>query len=140
MRKALVFILVTLVAVGLTACKNTAPTPTATDAPPTLIATTTDEPMTPEATMPATLPPTIQATERPTERPRTGTNTRSATRFTNAFGTPTTRCAHPGCSNFIASSGDTNCCTAHSNRCLQCGCYIDEDAMFCLSCIADALS
>ena len=132
MRKVLVFILVTLVAVGLTACKNTAPTPTATDAPPTLIATTTDEPM--------TLPPTVQATERPTERPRTGTNTRSATRFTNAFGTPTTRCAHPGCSNFIASSGDTNCCTAHSNRCLQCGRYIDEDAMFCLSCITDALS
>ena len=68
MRKALVFILVALAAVGLTACKNTAPTPTATDAPPTLIATTTDEPMTPEATMPATLPPTVQATERPTEK------------------------------------------------------------------------
>ena len=59
--------------------------------------------------------------------------------FTNKYGTSTTKCAHPGCSNYIASSGDTNCCTLHSNRCGTCGKYIDEDAMYCLDCIADAL-
>ncbi len=59
--------------------------------------------------------------------------------FTNKYGTSTTKCAHPGCSNYIASSGDTNCCTIHSNRCGTCGKYIDEDAMYCLDCIADAL-
>ena len=55
--------------------------------------------------------------------------------FTNKYGTSTTRCAHPGCSNYIASSGDTNCCRTHSNRCLNCGCYIDGDAMYCMSCL-----
>lgn len=59
--------------------------------------------------------------------------------FTNKYGTATTRCAHTGCSNYIASSGDTNCCATHSNRCLECRCYIDEDAMYCVSCIAKAL-
>ena len=62
----------------------------------------------------------------------------TSTSFTNAYGTASTKCAHPGCNNTIASSGDTNCCTVHSNRCLECGKYIDEDAMYCLSCLADA--
>ncbi len=57
------------------------------------------------------------------------------TTFTNAFGTPTTKCAHSGCNNYIASSGDTNCCTTHSNKCLNCGKYIDEDAMYCMECL-----
>ena len=64
----------------------------------------------------------------------------SSISFTNAFGTSTTRCAHPGCNNYIASSGDTNCCTIHSNRCLNCGKYIDEDASYCMSCIEKSLS
>ena len=59
--------------------------------------------------------------------------------FTNKYGTATTKCAHPGCNNYIASSGDTNCCPLHSNRCAICGKYIDEDATYCLDCIADAL-
>lgn len=58
--------------------------------------------------------------------------------FTNAYGTPTTKCAHPGCTKYIASSGDTNCCTLHSNKCLECHKYIDEDAMYCISCIKKA--
>lgn len=58
--------------------------------------------------------------------------------FTNKFGTATTICNHSGCTNYIASSGDTNCCTKHSNRCLSCKCYIDEDAMFCISCLIKA--
>ena len=58
--------------------------------------------------------------------------------FTNAFGTPTTKCAHVGCNNYIASSGDTNCCTVHSNKCLECNKYIDEDAMYCISCLKKA--
>lgn len=59
--------------------------------------------------------------------------------FTNKYGTPTTKCAHPGCSNKIASSGNTNCCTKHSNRCGSCGIYIDEDALFCIACLTRAL-
>ncbi len=63
----------------------------------------------------------------------------SSSSFTNKYGTSTTKCAHPGCDNYIASSGDTNCCTVHSNRCLNCGKYIDEDAVYCMSCLEKAL-
>ncbi|MBO5935607.1 MAG: hypothetical protein J6Q94_08995 [Clostridia bacterium] len=58
--------------------------------------------------------------------------------FTNKYGTRTTKCAVAGCSNYIAKSGDTNCCTSHSNKCLECHCYIDSDAMYCMSCIYSA--
>lgn len=58
--------------------------------------------------------------------------------FTNKYGTATTKCAHAGCENYIASSGDTNCCRQHSNRCLECNKYIDEDALYCLDCIEKA--
>lgn len=64
----------------------------------------------------------------------------SSRTFTNKYGTTSTKCAHPGCSNFIASSGDTNCCATHSRRCQECNCYIDEDAMYCMDCIQNALS
>ena len=59
--------------------------------------------------------------------------------FTNKYGTSTTVCAHIGCTNYIASSGDTNCCSIHSNSCLKCHCYIDEDASYCMDCIKDAV-
>ena len=58
--------------------------------------------------------------------------------FTNKYGTSTTKCAVSGCNNYIARSGDTNCCTTHSNRCLGCRCYIDSDATYCMSCIYNA--
>lgn len=58
--------------------------------------------------------------------------------FTNKYGSPTTICAHKGCTRHIASSGDTNCCEKHSNKCLSCGKYIDEDAMYCMDCILKA--
>ena len=58
--------------------------------------------------------------------------------FTNKYGTPTTKCVQSGCNEYIASSGDTNCCVAHSNNCRKCGDYIDGDAMFCMSCLEDA--
>lgn len=60
--------------------------------------------------------------------------------FTNKYGTATTICAHAGCNNYIASSGDTNCCRTHSNKCLNCKKYIDEDAMYCMTCLTSALS
>ena len=60
--------------------------------------------------------------------------------FTNKYGTSSTICAHSGCSKYIASSGDTNCCPIHSRRCLECNCYIDEDAMFCMECLQNALN
>lgn len=58
------------------------------------------------------------------------------TSFTNKYGTTTTRCVHTGCNSYIATTGDTNCCTYHSARCLNCNCYIDEDAMYCMSCLS----
>ncbi len=60
--------------------------------------------------------------------------------FTNEYGTATTICAHTGCNNYIASSGDTNCCTEHSNKCLKCGKYIDEDATYCMDCLSSSIS
>ena len=80
----------------------------------------------------ATPKPVSTATPKPVR-----TNSKSS--FTNKYGTPTTKCAHSGCNNYIASSGDTNCCTIHSNRCLECGKYIDEDATYCMDCIQKAL-
>lgn len=66
------------------------------------------------------------------------TGSQSSGAFTNKYGTPTTKCAHSGCNNYIASSGDTNCCAVHSNNCLECGKYIDEDAMYCMDCLNKA--
>lgn len=66
-------------------------------------------------------------------------NSSSSRSFSNEYGTSTTKCAHPGCNNPIASSGDTNCCIIHSRRCLECGKYIDEDATYCMSCLTKAL-
>lgn len=59
--------------------------------------------------------------------------------FTNKYGTSTTKCAVSGCNKYIAKSGDTNCCTTHSRRCGECNCYIDSDAMFCMSCLSGAI-
>lgn len=59
--------------------------------------------------------------------------------FTNAYGTPDTVCAASGCSKTIAISGDTAYCRSHSSRCLNCNCYCDADAMYCMVCIEDAL-
>lgn len=59
----------------------------------------------------------------------------SSDSFTNKYGTSTTKCAVAGCENYIASSGDTNCCTTHSNKCGICNKYIDGDAMYCMDCI-----
>jgi uncharacterized membrane protein len=87
--------------------------------------------------------PTIQinnATDKPTAK-KTYTSNSSTTKikFTNKYGTATTICNHSGCTNTIATSGDTNCCTVHSNKCAECGCYIDEDALFCIDCLLEAI-
>lgn len=63
------------------------------------------------------------------------TNYPTQPRFTNKYGTATTQCAYKGCYKYIATSGDTNCCTTHSNKCLNCKCYIDGDATFCMDCM-----
>ena len=81
----------------------------------------------------------VAATTAAAKTSSTGTTkSASTTTFTNKYGTATTKCAHSGCNNYIASSGDTNCCTLHSNKCLECGKYIDEDAMYCMSCLSKA--
>ncbi len=49
------------------------------------------------------------------------------------------QCLHDGCSKKAVTTGDSFYCENHSNKCLVCGCYIDEDAMFCLNCIVEAL-
>ncbi len=79
----------------------------------------------------------------PSNKPTTSSQTSSVgsnTAFTNKYGTATTKCVVSGCDNNIASSGDTNCCATHSNRCLNCDCYIDGDAMYCMSCLTSSSS
>lgn len=58
--------------------------------------------------------------------------------FTNNYSTSSTICAVSSCSRLIATSGDTNCCTIHSNNCKNCGKYIDSDATYCMTCIEKA--
>ena len=65
----------------------------------------------------------------------TGGSSSSGGSFTNKYGNKSTKCAEPGCNNNIASSGDTWNCTTHSNKCLECRCYIDGDASYCMSCL-----
>lgn len=60
--------------------------------------------------------------------------------FNNKYGTMSTKCAHPDCEMNIVTSGDSNCCIIHSNKCGNCGCYIDEDAMYCMTCVANSLN
>ena len=50
------------------------------------------------------------------------------------------KCAKSGCNSKAVTTGDSVYCSKHSNRCLNCNCYIDGDAMFCMPCIRDALS
>lgn len=88
-----------------------------------------------------TPPPLADRTPAPTNTP-VPTSTPKPTpyvSFTNKYGTRTTTCHHSGCNEYIATSGDTNCCPKHSRRCLECGAYIDEDANYCMSCIEKAL-
>lgn len=89
---------------------------------------------TPESTV-ATATPTPESTAVPTAKPTNKASSSTKTSFTNKYGTPTTICAHRGCTNYIASSGDTNCCTTHSRRCAECGKYIDEDGTWCMDCL-----
>lgn len=49
------------------------------------------------------------------------------------------QCLHSDCNKMAVDSGDSRYCEVHSNMCAICGCYIDEDAMFCLNCIVEAL-
>jgi hypothetical protein len=60
--------------------------------------------------------------------------------FDGVGGSSGRTCAQPGCSRSAVSSGDSVYCSSHSNRCGNCGCYIDADAMFCMDCLRDALS
>lgn len=49
-------------------------------------------------------------------------------------------CAEPGCRVMAVTSGDSIYCATHSNKCANCGCYIDGDALWCMDCIEEALS
>lgn len=49
------------------------------------------------------------------------------------------QCQYIGCKKMAASTGDTNYCESHSAKCLECGCYINDDAMYCLNCLMNAL-
>lgn len=129
MKKILILVLSICLLVSLTACetRENKPEPTATAAP-----TPTPEPS------PAV---TEALSEKPVEEPA-ATEKTGATEavFTNEYGTSSTQCAHTGCTRPIASSGDTNCCTVHSNTCAKCGRYIDEDATWCMKCLTSAAS
>ncbi len=60
--------------------------------------------------------------------------------FTNIQGTETTVCAHEGCTNYIARSGDTLYCTEHSGICSTCGKYVDEGKTRCSQCLIDEMN
>lgn len=64
-----------------------------------------------------------------------GTYTKTGEKVT----TEPQQCLHEGCAKMAATTGDSFYCETHSNNCMECGCYIDEDAMFCLNCIVEAL-
>ena len=69
-----------------------------------------------------------------------GSENYRAENFNNEFGSIDTPCAYPGCSRTIVTSGDSNCCSVHSNRCLNCSRYIDGDAVYCMRCIEEAVN
>lgn len=50
------------------------------------------------------------------------------------------RCMHSECTEMAVLSGITSYCEEHSNNCLHCGKYIDEDAMICIRCVDEAFS
>lgn len=50
------------------------------------------------------------------------------------------QCEHPNCLNKAAETGDSHYCEEHSNKCLECNKYIDEDALYCVNCILKALN
>ena len=82
----------------------------------------------------------VVATAKPSPTSKPVSNSSTSTSFTNKYGTRTTICANSGCSNYIASSGDTNSCVSHSNKCQECGKYIDSDAIWCMNCITKSLT
>lgn len=73
-------------------------------------------------------------------RPITPNHSSNTSSFTNDYGTPDTICMAAGCTRKIATSGDTAYCTTHSGKCLNCRCYVDPDAMYCMDCIKDAIN
>lgn len=81
--------------------------------------------------------PELNVEDKP-EKNTGSSSSSSSSGFSNKYGTANTTCAVSGCNRSIASSGDTNCCASHSNKCGNCGCYIDGDAMFCMSCISSS--
>lgn len=58
----------------------------------------------------------------------------------NKYGDSNTKCVVSGCTNTIATTGDTNCCVVHSNECLECKKFIDGDAMYCMDCLNGAIT
>lgn len=78
--------------------------------------------------------PQDQTASNPTTIPHDAPSS-SGNSFTNKYGTKTTKCHHSDCNNYIASSGDTWDCSYHANKCLNCGKYIDCDAMYCMDCL-----
>ena len=60
--------------------------------------------------------------------------------FTNKLGTADTVCAHTGCKELIAPSGETLNCIKHSSTCSVCGCYISEGESMCSQCTIDTLN
>ena len=135
MKKIVTLIMMVLisVALGLAGCSGTGAQSTSGQEAAKKEATAEKEPAaeTPTPTKTETKTETKKSYSASEEEKKSSTSVT----FTNAYGTPTTECAHAGCHNYIASSGDTCYCTLHSNNCLECGKYIDEDAMYCLSCI-----
>lgn len=142
MKKILSLLIIVFAAIMLTGCSDSPQTYIVTKAPvkqtEVITAAPTKTP-TPTQTVKPTAKPTATSTSKSTSSSANSSSSSKSQAFTNSYGTPTTKCNHYGCSNYIAPSGDTNCCTQHSNRCANCGCYIDEDAWMCMKCITNGV-
>lgn len=137
MKNKVASIILLLLCIVLLASCSSGNDKTASNSYATKNAVTTVRPTTAPAVKQTVSTTTAKATSTATPAATTK-KTSSYSSFTNKYGTPTTICAHRGCTNYIASSGDTNCCIVHSRKCAQCGKYIDEDATYCMDCIKGA--
>lgn len=97
-------------------------------------------PVTTAATTEQTTTSTVSTTSAAPKPQTTKAKTETTVRFTNKHDgvTSKTPCSYPGCPKKVATTGDTCYCTFHSAKCLECGSYIDADALYCIDCILKA--
>lgn len=54
--------------------------------------------------------------------------------YSNVYDKQWVKCSHAGCNLEIALTGDSSCCTIHSQKCLECGKNVTENNVYCREC------